>query len=374
MKKTEFLAPGEAADRFCDWLAKRLPEVDVHLKFAHSKAVPGGLDAKVRGIEEVLRRYYWKAKFTDRHGKTIVSHDWESTRQSLHELGNWLRAGVIAGDETAAAMAAFAILKWGGVSSAKPFIERKRDEGRFCAYLSGLAPLFSLDGDVDIGQLTDKNVERFDSGMTKIHAIHDTTGSPIYDSRVGAALAMLFAIFRHETESPQQHVGSGLVFPAGAARGNQVRDPGELGLGLAAAPQFYTGTIPRHVWARWQVQTGWIIQSVLQRNPQLFASLESLDDRDPLAARCHGFEASLFMLGYDLRCLARAIDPDAGAAVRATAVPPTGPIRPVADAAVAPGRMNNSVPTVHPFSTVIAQYLAYRETERGSASDAASSG
>ncbi|SAL79314.1 hypothetical protein AWB67_05424 [Caballeronia terrestris] len=369
MMKTEFLRPGGAADRFCDWLATRLPELDIHLKFATSKAVPGGLDVKVRGIEEVLQRYYWNAKFTNRHGKTIVSHDWESTRQSLHELGNWLRASVDAGDETAAATAAFAILEWGGVSSARPFIERKRDEGRLCAYLSGLAPLFSLDGEVDTDQLTAENVERFDSGMTKIHAIFDTTGSPIYDSRVGAALAMLFAIFRHETESPQQHVENGLLFPSGEARGDQVRNPGELGLGLLAAPQFYTGATPKHVWARWQVQTGWIIQSVLQRNPQLFASLESLDDRDPLAARCHAFEASLFMIGYDLRCLAREIDPDAGAAVHATAAP-AGPIEPVAGgAAVRTGRMRNSVPIVHPFKTVIVQYLGYRESEQGDASD-----
>ncbi|WP_250482554.1 hypothetical protein [Caballeronia sp. GACF5] len=371
MKKTEFLTPGGAADRFCDWLAKRLPELGIHLKFATSKAVPGGLDVKIRGAEEVLQRYYWNAKFTDRHGKTIVSHDWESTRQSLHELGNWLRASVDARDETAAATAAFAILGWGGVSSARPFIERKRDEGRFCAYLSGLAPLFSLDGEVDTDQLTAENVERFDSGMTKIHAIFDRTGSPIYDSRVGAALAMLSAIFRRETESPQQHVEDGLLFPSGEARGNQVRNPGELGLGLAAAPQFYTGATPKHVWARWQVRTGWIIQSVLQRNPQLFASLESLDDRDPLAARCHAFEASLFMIGYDLRCLAREIDPDAGAAVHGMAAP-AGPIEPVADAAAGrQGRMRNSVPTVHPFRTVIAQYLAYRETEQGNANDAA---
>ncbi|AET95578.1 hypothetical protein BYI23_F000270 (plasmid) [Burkholderia sp. YI23] len=369
MKKTEFLTPGGAADRFCDWLAKRLPELDIHLKFAASKAIPGGLDVKVHGIEEVLRRYYWNAKFTDRHGKTIVSDDWASTRQSLHELGNWLRASVDAGNETAAATAAFAILGWGGVSSAKPFIERKRDEGTLCAYLSGLAPLFSLDGEVDTDQLTAENVERFDSGMTKIHAIFDTTGSPIYDSRVGAALAMLFEIFRHETESPQQPVKNGLLFPSGEARGNQVRDPGGLGLGLPAAPQFYTRAVPPHTWARWQVQTGWIIQSVLQRNPQLFPSLESPDDREPLAARCHAFEASLFMIGYDLRCLAREIDPDARAAVHATAAP-VGLTEPVAGApGVRPGRMRNSVPTVHPFKAVIVQYLGYRESEHGIASN-----
>ncbi|KAK42366.1 hypothetical protein BG58_04805 [Caballeronia jiangsuensis] len=366
MKKTEFLTSSGSAFQFCDWLAKRLPELPLHLKFAHSRAVPGGLDAHVHGIEEVLQRYYWKAKFMDQHGKIVVSDDWKSTRRSLHELGNWLRTSVAAGDETFAATAAFAILKWGGVSSAKPFIERKRNEGAFCPYLLGLAPLFSLNCDVDTDQLTAENVERFDSGMTKIHAIFDTTGSPIYDSRVGAALAMLFAIFLHETESPPQHVGNGLLFPSGEARGNQVRDPRELGLGLPGAPQFYTGATPRHVWARWQVQTGWIIQSVLQRNPQLFASLESADDGNPFAARCHALEASLFMIGYDLRCLARAIDPDADAAVRATTALTTEPIEPVADAAaLAPGRMRNSVPTVHPFKTVVVQYLAYRESQQG---------
>lgn len=363
MKKTEYLEPNGAVDQFCGWLAKRLPELAFHLKFAASHAVPGGMDVRIKGIEAVLQRYYWNAKFEDQHGATIISNDWDSTRRSLHELGRWLRASVEAGDESGAATAAIAILKWGGVSSARPFIEKKRDERKFCAYLAELAPLFSLDGDVSTSQLTGENIERFDSGMTKVHAIYDTSGSPIYDSRVGAAMAMLWAIFSHETKLPQTP-----CFPSGPARGNQLRDPKELGLGLPSAPQFYTAAVPRHMWARWQLQTGWIIQSVLRRNPQLFASQTALDDRDALAARCHAFEASLFMIGYDLRCLNHAIDPEAVVVLEEAQLTET--VEPVANIAVIrTGKLSNSVPTGHPFQSVMAQYLAYRQTERAEANN-----
>lgn len=69
------------------------------------------------------------------------------------------------------------------------------------------------------------------------------------------------------------------------------------------------------------------------------------------------------MMGYDLRCLAGEIDPEA---VKECSMKPVQ-----ATAAVKREKLNNSVPTVHPFRTVIAQYLAYRETEQGNANDAA---
>ncbi|KPW89208.1 hypothetical protein ALP58_01892, partial [Pseudomonas savastanoi] len=34
---------------------------------------------------------------------------------------------------------------------------------------------------------------------TKIHALLDTTGSPIYDGRVGAAIALLYHLYRQGT-------------------------------------------------------------------------------------------------------------------------------------------------------------------------------
>ncbi len=170
-----------------------------------------------------------------------------------------------------------------------PFLHRLAANGKLSSYLQKMAGLMSLDGKNDLDDLDAISVERFDAGLTKIHALFDSSGSPIYDSRVGAAIGMLYSLFR------QQWTGSGkplLAFPSGAARGSQIRNPGAFLNGLAA-PQF--SSISYETWARWQVRLGWIIRAVLERTGW-FA------EQGALPARCHAFEASLFVLGYDLRC------------------------------------------------------------------------
>ncbi|MGT2469609.1 hypothetical protein [Paraburkholderia terrae] len=230
------------------------------------------------------------------------------------------------------------------MSSAIPFIESKVRKNEWCAYLKELAPLFALDGDQTLEALRAGNVERFDSGMTKIHALFDTTGSPIYDSRVGAALAMLYEMFRGELGRDGIQYDA-LGVPSGPARGPQIRNP--AGLGLTASPQFYTPQVRREEWARWQVKTGWIIGAVLERT-SLFANEPTGEAANHLAARCHVFEAALFMIGYDLRSL--------GDDERIPTPPDANGPLPSFD------RSGNWVPVGHPFGSVLSVYRAYRET------------
>ncbi|VVO69274.1 hypothetical protein [Pseudomonas fluorescens] len=61
-------------------------------------------------------------------------------------------------------------------------------------YLKQCQALLALDRKQQLNHLTKQNILRFDSGMTKIHALLDTTGSPIYDGRVGAAIALLYCL------------------------------------------------------------------------------------------------------------------------------------------------------------------------------------
>ncbi|MDR6201877.1 hypothetical protein [Paraburkholderia graminis] len=343
MNRGEFLQGDVAA--FVTWLCKRLPTLEVRLRFARSKFVPDGIDAVAIGIEQVLGHYSWSVSWTDRRsGSRVVSDDWASTRSSLNRLSVWLRESVASGDEAAAGQAAREVLCWGGVRGAIPFIDAKVRDELLCVYLRGLAPLFSLEGDQHLDALNADNVHRFDAGMTKIHSLLDTSGSPIYDSRVGAALALLHEMFRHETEHEGVKHGP-LAFPSGRARGQQIRDPGDLG--LAPAPQFYKPHVPRYEWARWQLRAGWIIREVLQRTT-LFES-ESADGAiGNMAARCHAFEASLFMIGYDLRSLTGGAE----TAIAADAMRAGRRAR----------RRGNWVPTGHSFSSVLAAYLEYRQT------------
>jgi len=128
--------------------------------------------------------------------------------------------------------------------------------------------------------------------MTKIHSIFDSNWTPIYDSRVGAAIAMLFELYYVSTGTTRI---TGLDWPSGSARGSQIRDPGYF-RGLAHAPRFHTPEVPPHVWAQSQLKLAWVIEAVLNRFPALFSATPGV------AARAHAFEATLFMLGYDLRC------------------------------------------------------------------------
>lgn len=336
MKRKQFLAQPEVQS-FIAWLEANLPTLTFKLRFKSSKFVPDGLVTDVQGFEQVLEHYCWKASWLDTHPSAVDSQTWPETRRSLGQLREWLTSAVNAGDEQQALHACLQILRWGGVRGAIPFLHRLAANNELSRYLKKLAVLVSLDGGNDLDDLDTSSVERFDAGLTKIHALLDISGSPIYDSRVGAAIAMLYSMFR------QQWVGGGkplLAFPSGAARGSQIRNPGAFLNGLAA-PQF--SAIDYAEWARWQVRLGWIIRDLLKRT-RWFA------EQGTLPARCHAFEASLFMLGYDLRCFGAtlATDPD-------TALPEIEVKTRESDG-------NGWVPTGHPFSQVLKDYLTFRHS------------
>ncbi|GAA0425245.1 hypothetical protein GCM10008969_55910 [Pseudomonas veronii subsp. inensis] len=328
MRREQFLAQPEI-ESFIAWLATNLPRLTFKLRFKSSPLVPGGLTADVQGIEQVLGHYRWKASWQDSHQRPVDSQTWAETQRSLGQLRQWLTSAVKRGDEQQALQACLQILRWGGVRGAIAFLHRLAARGELSRYLQKMAGLMSLDGDHDLDDLDASSVERFDAGLTKIHALFDSLGSPIYDSRVGAAIGMLYSLFR------QQWTGGGkplLAFPSGAARGNQIRNPGAFLNGLAA-PQF--SSISYEAWARWQVRLGWIIRALLERTGW-FA------EQGALPARCHAFEASLFVLGYDLRCFGctpKAVVPDLSERERDS----TG-----------------WVPTGNPFSQVINDYLFFR--------------
>lgn len=336
MKREQFLGQPEV-ESFIAWLATNLPTLTFKLRFKESKFVPGGLTADVQGFEQVLEQYRWKASWQDTHQNSVESQTWAETQCSLGQLREWLTSAVNRGDEQQALQACLQILRWGGVRGAIPFLHRLAAKGELSSYMQKMGGLMSLDGDNDLNDLDAISVERFDAGLTKIHALLDPSGSPIYDSRVGAAIGMLYSLFR------QQWMESGkplLAFPSGAARGSQIRNPGAFLNGLAA-PQF--SAIDYAEWARWQVRLGWIIRALLERTGW-FA------EQGALPARCHAFEASLFMLGYDLRCFGVTLVSDPKAAV------------PEIEAQKRESGGTGWVPTGHPFSQVLKDYLAFRHS------------
>ena len=298
MTRDDFLKQDDVRG-FIDWLAAELPVMPFHLKMARSRFVPGGLDVLATGLEAVLGHYVWSTRWTDAHGKAVVSGNWHETRASLGQLRGWLKTAIARQDEDQALAACLAILEWGGVRGAIVFLKRLHAQDRLVAYFKRLAPLMSLNSDASLDELDTDSVERFDAGLTKIHALFDDSGSPIYDSRVGAAMAMLYAQYRSQAgkKLAKKHC---LAFPSGAARGKQIRNPKGIDSGFAGAPQFFGKAVSCQDWAQWQVKLGWILRAVLEQCDWFKA------DGADMAARCHAFEACLFMLGYDLRCFGEA--------------------------------------------------------------------
>jgi hypothetical protein len=312
MDQNTFLVQPDVRD-FIAWLQITLPQLNVHLRFASSKFVKGGMNLQVIGIEQVHAQYRWGSGWRDyQDGQWVASSDWCSTNVSLQLLRSRLTSALAAGCQTSTYNACRAVLQWGGVRGAVPFLGWLRDQGKLVSYLEGCRPLFDLNGQQTLSQLDEHSILRFDAGLTKIHALIDTSGSPIYDSRVGAAIAMLYALYRQGAQS-----AAVLSFPTGPARGVQLRDPGALG--YQKAPQFFSKPVPGYIWARSQLELGWIIQATLERTPGLFSG--------SLPQRCHQFEAALFMIGYDLRCLVPSALPatvsakPSGKRVRTTWVP-----------------------------------------------------
>ena len=332
MDRNQFLAQPEVKS-FVEWLLADLPTQTYHLDFKASKYVPGGLRATVCGFANVLAHYQWTATWIDQSGVESTSSDWLSTKKSLAKLRFELASALASKNDMQALAACLQVLRWGGVRGAVPFLNRLAATGKLITYLNDTLPLLALKGTNRLGSLDADTVQRFDAGLTKIHSLLDTTGSPIYDSRVGAAIGMLHSMFRQQYTGPVSLPN----FPSGAARGSQLRNAGLFPNGLKA-PQF--GSIDYHEWARSQVRLGWSISEVLPR-------CTWFDKEETLADRCHAFEATLFVLGYDLRCF---LPP----AVTTTGV---GPLNGTTTHATA---STGWVPAGHSFTDALNAYRQFR--------------
>ncbi|NRC27335.1 hypothetical protein HB728_31465 [Pseudomonas aeruginosa] len=288
MEREKFLTQPDV-EQFVRWLTNHLPTLQVHLKCLPSQFVPRGLDVQVQGIEAVQGQYQWKG-------------NWATVKVRLDALRVALRSAVQAKDQDDTFSACAAILDWGNVPSSKGFLQELSQNGQLVKYLTDRQPFLSPAGTQKLSDLTKQRFSRFNSGLTKVHALLDTDGSPIYDGRVGAAIAMLYHLYRGSSEARAAGQASHRMFGWGPGlddpesdRIRQIRNPAMLGRGYNGTPQLLYQS--PHIWAQRQLILGWIMRAVLERTT-LFKGEDS-----SLAHRCHAFEAGLFMMGYDLRAL-----------------------------------------------------------------------
>lgn len=295
MNRSAFLQDPAVAG-FTAWLASNADRLIVDLDIKRSRFVPQGIKRELRGMTAVLPHYVWRSEGTG-------ASSWADTKQYLGQLAGALRRAIDAGDEDAAMAACGRILVWGGDRNprvgASTFLEELHAAKRLVAYLDQARRAFGLDGAVlDAG---DAPAARLNSMLTKVHALASADGLPIYDSRVAAAIATLVELWRRHDNLQDTPLPDSLAFPATLASRtvrhlfNDAVAPGTMSYAAAK-----TGQTARQ-WSSAKIRLAWLMADVLNKAGTLFADEGSADG----TGRMHAFEATLFIIGYDVTCLAK---------------------------------------------------------------------
>lgn len=288
MNRPTFFKDKDVAD-FVGWLVQLAPEIKVTLNIANSKFVPGGIRQNCVGLQSVVDAYKWRSV-------PSVGCDWESTKGLLENLRNRLQTAIRVRSESEAYETCVKILAWGGGNrlsgkGASKFLETKYKARTLVAYLNECGSVLRLES----AALDNLNsIEKMNSMLTKVHALVANDGLPIYDSRVAVAIASLVEMYRRDMKlSALPHM---LSFPAVPAASKPERRKVRHLFSDASDP----GTLSYNAADQWswaKVRLGWIMQAVLEGCNGVFRV-----EKD-LPSRMHAFEASLFMIGYDVTCL-----------------------------------------------------------------------
>lgn len=296
MNRTEFLQ-GCAVGGFTDWLAGKADTLMVDLDIKRSRFVPGGIRQRLLGMNAVLPHYVWRSEGTG-EGR------WPETQQHLGQLGGALKRALEAGGDDDVVMdVCRQILLWGGDRNPKvgasTFLEQLHAGRGLAVYLNKASNAFKLDEAVL--DAADAPAARMNSMLTKVHALASGDGLPIYDSRVAAAIATLVELWRRDQGRQHTALPASLLFPATLAsrtvrhQFNDAMSPGVMSYLEAKTEQ------TAHRWSGAKIRLAWLMADVLKKSGTLFATEASPDG----AGRMHAFEATLFLIGYDVKCLAR---------------------------------------------------------------------
>jgi hypothetical protein len=289
MNRNAFIASSDVA-AFTSWLAKHYLSLSIRLDIKSSRFVPGGIRIDVAGMD-LLRHYRWRTKGSE-------TGNWQETRDYLHQLGDALKRAIAGGNEDEVLDACRQVLAWGGnrndAKGAMPFLKALHAEGKLAEYLDTSSRAFALD--VAVIDASRPQAAKMNSMLTKVHALASHDGLPIYDSRVAAAIAALVELWRRSQGRTGEPLPSKLAFraiPSDRSVHSLFADAQSPGV-LSYAPAAATATAAD--WCSAKIRLGWLMAAVSEKAPGLFAGEAAAD-------RMHAFEASLFMIGYDVGCL-----------------------------------------------------------------------
>jgi hypothetical protein len=290
MDRNEFRTSPDVI-KFTDWLANRHRTLSIGIDIKSSRFVPGGIRADLTGLDALLPHYRWRTW-------GCVSGDWPETQRCLQKRRAALRQAIEARDEDAVLEACRCILAWGGDRNSRagalPYLSGLHGKGTLSDYLDGARRAFALDSAVI--NKSRPQADKMNSMLTKVHALASADGLPIYDSRVAAAIAALVELWRREEGRECGPLPWELVFPATMSDRSALylfddaQDPGVM----SYAPAKVAETAAR--WSGAKIRLGWLLNGILEKDAGMFVTEEERD-------RMHAFEASLFMIGYDVACL-----------------------------------------------------------------------
>lgn len=268
-------------------LAGVLPWLLVRLKIGKSGNVPNRID-EVVPFYTLTQHYRWLARgmsFGD-----MMTGDLAETSRVLALL----EANLKAATNTSSALAAcHDIIIWGGGSrhalrpspvGATRFLTGLG--GGLVQYLADAKRQLDLAGAVVPRAGTFPGILEMGAMLTKIHSLYSSDGLPIYDSRVGGAIATIIETWRQSTGRAHTPLPEELCFPSTEAaprRRVTARYPGCI------APPSITRNSQHAAaracaWSSAKVRLGWLLSDLLtQPNPKAIRSLE----------------ACLFMAGYN---------------------------------------------------------------------------
>lgn len=284
----------DSRSEFVHWLSGKLPTLSVNLDIKASAAVPGGLKASCHGIEQVLERYAWRAKWLQPDGSIETSTNWYETKCSVGKLRAWLKSTTNPDDLLSACTA---VIQWGGGArnrgkGADLFFAK---EGAALAeYLVEAKQWLSLENSTPVMVA---KIELMNSMITKVHAFFADDGLPIYDSRVACSISCLVEQYRQEVGVSWESIGSDIRFPIpafGKLRSVKVlySDAPITVLGNPGVQRSATTA-----WAQAKVNLGRVMRATLMSNENI------LSGEGDLTSRMHALEAALFMIGYNAACL-----------------------------------------------------------------------
>lgn len=260
---------------------------------------------EIKAFSESIDKYSWPSSFISpensygyfENSKEVKCESWFDTKKCLQSLSKGLKKSVDRQEEKDILQWCDSILSWGMGGRKKPTMNKLfnlSDKEELYQYLQNIRKITDNEKSTLLAMVqlfekatTDANTSGWmSSGLSKIISLISDK-IIILDSRVGAILCEYINDYLNENH--MDSIPCELKFSWAEGPEPTRRKPSPLKNGENHSPFSRDSS-----WYEQQVRASWLIRAILEENSNLF------HDDGGIVERIHAFEASLFMLGYNL--------------------------------------------------------------------------